>query len=644
MGDKNTKSEFVSSELRQIVVLVRYKPGNAGGLGGAESMLGGVAGAASAVSSAVDSVASYVPGFIKEDKAKEKQSDKEYNYFKEYDKGWDKKMKEMDKTLAEMNDKNKVLIHDFEEADTEDKRKQEGDKLYNKIQSEIASWADYPSAIHFIGLGQGGNIANEAASKFKDHDQLKKDKWHVKSVIYVGTPLYQNIHQLDKEVLKGKGKQIALGNRYDLTQHAIEYFEPADKLRKYIAECNSNTFSYFTGTIMMRLVQALAYVLGNHELGVGKDNSKVLDAFEKAKDEITGMIEDLVGMIKKLAKEAPGLINMDDLPEFSKMMNGYGDIPGESKKRITDFIEDDLKKMISGTSVSTSKLPLEKFFNFLVPLFTKLTDTLKLFTIESKTTDALLNQVFEKAGVEKIHAPGSLASKPVEVDENYTKILQQKLDAKKPELGAVMVNDARKSIADATRPGETDLKKLPAKEKAAAGAAITAMTLSMLPTKKALYAKLLSYLPLSGPLGFMEKLTADKAAGPLKSLVGNIRSGFDFDPTDSDDPKKIGLKAAIARFDGEMKRIRGYLDSKNFPIDDQLNSLYFIYNSHNLMLKDMYSDIRMAIDNQTTLDLYMKSKNFEYDRVNNIYVKKGDAEKENVKPVEPAKEKETANA
>ena len=487
-------------------------------------------------------------------------------------------------------------------------------------------------------MGQGGNIANEAASLFKDNDNFKKDKWFVKSVIYIGTPLYKEINVLDPVVLKGKGKQISLGNRYDLTQHAIEYFEPADKLRKYIETCNSNLFSYFAGNIFLHLIQALSYVLGNHEMGVGKDNEKVLDAFEKAKGEITGMIDDIIGLVKKLASEAPGMINMDNLPKFGEMLQGYDAIPGEAGQRITDFIENDLKKIRSGFGLSTDKLPIENFFNCLVPLFNKLTASFKLFNFDTPTSNAMLDQLFEKAGVKKVYAPASIGMQAIEVDEDYTKILQEKLKEKKPEMGAVMVAQAKNHIVDATKTGVTEISKLSPKEKAALGAAITSMALPMLATKKALYAKLLGYLPLSGINSFLEKLTGEKGAGPLKDLVGNIRSGFDFDKTDGPDENKIGLKTAIARFDGEFNRIRGYLNSKNFPIDEQLNSLYFIYNSHNLMLKDMNPEIRQCIDTQTGVMQYMRDKGYDYDRVKNDYVQKGENEKKNVKPVEPVKE------
>ena len=294
--------------------------------------------------------------------------------------------------------------------------------------------------------------------------------------------------------------------------------------------------------------------------------------------------------------------------------------------------------MKSGFGISTDQLPIENFFNCLVPLFNKLTASLKLFSFDTETTNAMLDQLFEKAGVKKVYAPALAGIQPIEVDEEYNKIVLEKIQAKKPEMGAVMVSQAKNAIADATKTGVTEISSLGAKEKAALGGAITCLTLPMLATKKALYGKLLGYLPLSGFNSFFENISSENGAEPLRKLVGNIRSGFDFDKTDGPDENKIGLKAAINRFDGEFKRVKGFLNSKNFEIDDQLNSLYFIYNSHNLALRDMNSEIRLCIDMQTGVARHKMDSGYEFDRVKNAYVQKSDSEKSNVKPVEPVKD------
>ncbi len=630
-SERDTETAFETHELRQVVVLVRYKPGNLEGLGKADSLMGGMADKVGAVTSAIDTVASYIPGTIKEDPAKPVKSEKEYNYFEDYGKNWDKTFSKMESLLQEkMNPEDFTLIYDFENQATADDRKDEGKKLFDKLKGELSEWKDYPSAIHFIGLGQGGNIANEAANLFKDEEAFKKD-WLIGSVIYVGTPLYKDIHVLDKAVLKGKGKEISLGNRYDLTQKVIEYFEPADKLRQYVAECNSNLFTYVAGKIILRLVAALSHVLGDHKMGVGEDNKKVVNAFEKAKDELVGAVEDVIGLVKKLISEAPGMIDFSGLPEFGDMFKDYDSIPGKCANRIDRFIKDDLKKMLDtsgGIGLDTENLPLKNFFNCLSPIFLTIANSLAVFKFESPATEALVGKIIENAGITHVHAPAPTATKPVEVDEAYNQIVLDKLQQNKPEEGGQMVTQAfthLKTIKESK--AEKDLT--PA-ERTAVAAAIACITLPMLPTKKALYAFILSKIPVGGATSFLESLTTNAAAAPLKGLLQKIDSKFEFDNTESDDPDKVGLQAAINRLDKELKRIIGYLDSKNFEVDEGVNSLYFIYNSHNLMLKEFNALIRETIDKQTGLKTKMEQTGYQFDASKNDYVQTGSGEEKNV--------------
>jgi hypothetical protein len=639
-SEKDTESSFATHDFRQVVVLVRYKPGNLEGMGKADSLMGGIADKVGAVTSTIDTIASYIPGTIKEDPAKPVKSEKEYNYFEDYAKNWDKPFNKMQSLLQEKMDReNFTLIYDFEDQATADDRKNEGQKLFDKLKGEISDWKDYPSAIHFVGLGQGGNIANEAANLFKDEEAFKKD-WHIGSIIYIGTPLYKDLHLLDKAVLKGKGKVLSLGNRYDLTQKAIEYFEPADKLRQYIAECNSNLFSYVAGKVILRITAALSYVLGNHSLGIGEDNKKVVNAFEKAKDELVGAIEDIIGLVKKLISEAPGMIDFSGLPEFGDMFKGYDSIPGKCASRMEKFISDDLKKAVSGFGVDTANLPIQNFFNCLSPIFLTLADSLAVFTFESPASTALVDKIIENAGITHVHAPTPAAVTPVEVDEAYNQVVLDKLQQQKPEEGAQMVNQAFTHLK-AIKSSKKTSDLTPA-EKTAVAAAIACMTLPMLPTKKALYAFILSKIPLGGATSFLDALTANAAAAPLKSLMKKVRGNFEFDATESDDPDKVGLQAAINRFDKELKRIIGFLDSKNFPVDEEMNSLYFIYNSHNLMLKELNAQIREAIDTQTGLKSKMEQTGYQFDPLKNDYVETGAAEEKNVLATKEVEEEEPA--
>ena len=96
----------------------------------------------------------------------------------------------------------------------------------------------------------------------------------------------------------------------------------------------------------------------------------------------------------------------------------------------------------------------------------------------------------------------------------------------------------------------------------------------------------------------------------------------------------------IENLDKEFSRIKGYLNKNNYPVHKDANSLYFIYNSHNLMLKKTYGEILNTIDKATGYLDVMESNGYTnfYNLEKNEY-QGGIGQKDNVQPVQ-AKEKE----
>ena len=56
-----------------------------------------------------------------------------------------------------MNDESDVEKFEFNSTDM-DGRKKDAKKLNDKILSKMSGWKKYAASIHFIGLGQGGNV------------------------------------------------------------------------------------------------------------------------------------------------------------------------------------------------------------------------------------------------------------------------------------------------------------------------------------------------------------------------------------------------------------------------------------------------------------------------------------------------------
>ncbi|MFT4092325.1 MAG: hypothetical protein QM640_01705 [Niabella sp.] len=627
MAGGQTQRNFQINEKKQLLVLVRYKPE---GTIGAENMLGGATSAVQGVVDKAEDAAGSIPGlnlFFKEEKEPEKKTEKEYNFYKDYSE-WNKYFDKMKNELVnKLNNDNEIFVFDFDASDAEG-RKREGKKLFDKIKQKTGAWKDYTACFHFVGLGHGGNVANECIHKLTEEADFKK-KWWVQSVIYVGTSLYKNQHTFNEAAaLRGKGKIYAFGNAYDLTQNAIAYFEPNDKLLKLIAECNANLLSVFTGKLKTQLVATLGRLLSIEGFGTGHDNAGNIDKLTQCKDDVKDLVTECVDACRNVLNAFPDIVKPPDLPKFDQMLSGFDAVPGKSVKRLEKFI-DELKKVRQGTSLDTSRISIAKLFNFLCPLIDQLTGALKLFSVNSETSNQLFDQVMEKADIKKVLAPAKISIKTLPVDPYIEDVAKKAkaVAAQEAAAGAnddaagsvaktkeqilydqanVMISTCTSKIAAAAKNSDLDMGSQNADpgQKQLIAEAMTAMLLPMLPSKKKFYSTLLEYVPLDGLNGFLEKLTGDAAFSPLKTIMCKVKAGFDFDEGTDEEP---GLKKSLQNFDTELKRIKGFLNKNNYPVHKDANSLYFIYNAHNLMLKKPYGEILNTIDKETGYLDYMQS-------------------------------------
>ena len=616
---------FQSNKIKQLVVMVRYKPKPAApgfDTGAAAGMLDGITGAVEGAVSAAENAMASIPGlnmFIKEEK-KDSTSEKEYTYYNDYS-GWDSVFDKMKKGLKEMNPDNETEKFEFSSLD-HDGRKNDAKELLSKVQSKISSWSKYTAQIHFIGVGQGGNVVNECTDLLANDSQFKSEKWFVRSVIYAGTPLYKNHHLVNKKAFKDKGGTFAFNNAYDLTQNVIGCFEDNEKLRKTIEESNKNTMSLAVGKVKLRLVEILAIILSGLSISAG-DQSQ-LDKFGKIKDGATGMVEDVLGIVKKIIAEGAGFAKLGDLPEFSKITNGYGDIPNKVSDRLGKFFDDFLNKAKSqakSANMSLGPADLAGVLTCLCPLFDTISDSMSIFKYESKTSADLARQIIETAGIKKVYAPAEGEGTLLPVDEKFADKVVQSAGTDKPDKSIAYIKTIQALIRKASD-GQPDVDAMNSDQKVMLADAISCMAQPMLASKGKLYHKLLELIPMD-----LTKLTESISADKLMAIPGGLLQKLNIAFPEE-------LKTSMGKTDGEVKRITRYFDKNNF--DTQEDSMYFIYNSHNLMLKKMYGPIANCLDSQTGYKSYMKAKGFdnEVSLADNKYKQGAKEEKQNVMPAE----------
>ena len=79
---------------------------------------------------------------------------------------------------------------------------------------------------HLIGHSHGGNVMNEMTKQMDKLGSKWPEKWKVKSMTYLSTPFFNDIHQVKVtgKTFHEKAEVLSLYNDYDLTQRVIADF------------------------------------------------------------------------------------------------------------------------------------------------------------------------------------------------------------------------------------------------------------------------------------------------------------------------------------------------------------------------------------------------------------------------------------
>jgi hypothetical protein len=634
-GQLQTEATNQIIDERHLVVMVRFKPAAGLNTNSATSMLGGVTSAVDGAVSAVEGAIASIPGlnmFITEEKNNNK-SETAYDYFNDYS-DWDAMFDKIKDSIKEVNDKSEVEKFEFDSID-EKGRKNEAKKLKSKIDSKIAGWKKYTSAIHFIGLGQGGNVINECTHLLADDETFKTEKWAVKSVAYVATPLYKNIHTLNKAALKGKGKVLSYGNQYDLTQAALEYFDDNEKLLTLIKDSNKNSLSLAVGKIKLRLIKVMAIVLSGLQIKTDPDSINALQKkFDDLKSELEGVVKDMVGFITTLKDEGTSFIDLDLIPDFKDISAGYDTIPDKAVaiiEKVFGDIATKAKSTFANKGLELGPSDLAKALNCLCPVFDAISNSLAVLKPKEKAGEDLAKQVLDNAGIKKVFAPAAQTPTYLPIDKEYINKAIEAAKNNTPDLVGALINKVKDLLTKATLT-TNDVKDMTVEQKQQVAQAISCLVLPMLPTKLDFYSKLIQFIPFN-----IQELTEDltgqnlmgKAAGPLNKIA------IEF-------PEE--LTKSVAKADAEVKRITGYFSKNNFKLMENIDSLHLIYNEHNLTLKKHIGQVHQCIDEQTGYLNLMKSKGFDNSCTleENKYTQGSKTVKEDVMPTTEIKENKAA--
>jgi hypothetical protein len=634
------ENTFQNIKEKQLVVFV--KPGKkSSGLGddltAAGGLISGVTDKIDGAVSAIEDVASSIPGldlFIKEKKV-ESASEKEYcTDFS----AWEKSSKEIEKKAKEILDENTSFVFGFEAGDAESIKK-EGQNLKDAILEKLNNWKDYSAWVHIIGIDKGGLVMNECSQLLASDSTFQQEKWMVRTAFSIGSPTFLDQHRFNPVVLKGQGKQIQVFNKFDLTQQVISCFEPSTDLVKYITNSNSNLLKLTTAKLKMRVIRIIASLLKGVTIGTG---AGVVDPIKKLvndlQSEIGGLIDDLISMIDEVISGIKELIDLKEIPDISQFTQGFENIPNECKKILSDELTDLLNKIEKGLASANLEVGLSdltKFFNCLCPLVDHLTTVLKNLTLNPTTQQQLAKKLLDKVNIQSLLKPGVGQGISIDISsvDPYTETVNQAQQEKKPDKATTFISTLKQMLFKVAKNGQqvAQLKEADQQELADV---IYRLTYPMLTSKKQLIEKLMSFFTgLIDLKKMMNDVTlqslASAAGGQLKSLYLSFP------------PEKLAL--SIQQFDSEFNRVKNFFKKREY--DMRADTLYLMYNSHNLVIKSMSEHMAFELDTQMGYVNYMHQKGYGNTFLSsgkNSYEKESEREIKNVLPTKELPETNNA--
>jgi hypothetical protein len=610
-ADKKTgahgENTHQKSDERHIAIIARYKPEasvfSATDMASASDLIGSVTGAVGKAVSAVEDVMASIPGlqmFIKEDK-KDSPSEKEYKY--EY-KEWDSKLSKLDGDIKKVFKDNSVpKAFEFSATDA-DGRKKAAKELYDKnLKSTLSGWSKYKVRIHLVGIGQGGNVINELTDILSGDAQFKSEDWLVKSVFYIGTPAYADIHKINKECFKREGQIFNLSSSLDLTQQVIEYFSPKDDLVKFIADCNSNTMSLAVGKIKLTIVKILSLFLGNSNISFNDPHG--LDKFGTIKPEIENLVKELTGMIKQIVTEIAAFIDPGKLPKFGEALNGFDQIPALTLKAFNKFISDlgdtigrEGKKTFSGGG-NLGPQDLMGIFNCLCPLLDQIAKAIAVFDYESPATIALANQMIESAGIKEIYAKGRTQGSSIELTSIAEDYLKERLKIYQEEGKLDKINSL---IRDATKlffeikEGHVKVSELTDDQKIKLSGALYSIIQPMMLSKKRLLEELQMWIAKLNIEPLLKDISANKLLGFAGDFL-NSALNLHFEQP---------LNSSINKVDSQLDRLKSIFKKRDYDLHK--DTLYYVFNIHNQVVNSFLDDFHYNLDSQTGFLDYMQKR------------------------------------
>ena len=167
---------------------------------------------------------------------------------------WDKQFKE-DIEQFDKEYVNLVLFpfHGWTGDNSKENREKAGAYLANRLCGANnqkpyyeKTYQNKPIYFHLLGHSHGGNVINEMTKQIDSLGDKWPKKWKIKSLVYLSTPFFKNLHQVkvNESFFHEEAEVLSLYNDFDLTQRMLADFS-LETLSSELGKLDTNNLSKY---------------------------------------------------------------------------------------------------------------------------------------------------------------------------------------------------------------------------------------------------------------------------------------------------------------------------------------------------------------------------------------------------------------
>lgn len=614
--EKDTEIIYQNSRVLQLVVAVRYQPTVKDNDAIAQQLANKITDPIDDASTALNKVITHIPGILQEQLKETVPIDTGINYFENYSQSWDPFFDQIKQDLKNINNQNEIILHEYKSEHIH----QEATQLRNKIEEKLQAWKDQTYQIHFIGLAAGGNIIHKVADELINQNIINS-KSCIASLWSVSTSL-QDQYAVPKESSSRIGSIINYKSIFDLNSRCIQYSKRPDELIQWINMQNRTPFKYVLQALEFKLVKIITILLNGLKINSNEGLNPLLEMTNSIKIELQELIAEVKNLANYMAGNFKHFLQLPEINQtISEQFSQFGNIGDLAVERLQLFKEN-LKKIKSNDSANldTERANVGLIFNCFVPLVHLIAQLLTSVSIDLKDKNKR-KDFYKLLESDQFNKPNNLYDQALLLKDPYNYVIiknaKERKEANHSEQSASAQDEVTAMIWNAEQ-AVTKIVEQKSQEQVCYLGHL--LVLPVIQSKLAIIGQLIELVGMNNKSSMIDKIKSNSLlAKPIQFLQNNGKYNIKLDDTPSDDIRVMGLQHALNNLDVKINDLKKYFNASTYQIDPSYNSLHFIFNSHNLSLKEPPADLKQRLYLSTGIHNYKTAQGFTYDFLKNEY-------------------------